>query len=319
MLTTFPGRQPGTAPINVAKTWWIDLLDPTPADIEMAEQICRFEVPTREELGAIETSSRLYDDGGILYLSMPIVARADAIDEAPSPLGFVLSKDYLVTVRYADLRSFALVADRFAKSDPPENSVETFTAIAEAMVEVSADALEAAGTELDGLSRSIFPRRQKRNKKRPATNAALRNVLLDVGNIGERASRVRDILLGLQRIVHFVRSHRTWVPVEMQDRLETVGSDIASLTDYEEHLAGKAQFLLDAVLGLINTKQNDIFTVLTVVSVAGIPPTLIASIYGMNFKYMPELGWTFGYYYALGLIVLSTILPLLWFKWRGWM
>jgi magnesium transporter len=319
MLTTFPGQQSGTAPINVSKTWWIDLLDPTPAEVELAEKICRFEVPTREELGAIETSSRLFDDGGILYLSMPIVARADAIDEAPSPLGFVLSKDYLVTVRYTDLRSFAIVADRFAKPDAPETAVETFTALAEAMVEVSADALESAGTELDGLSRSIFPRRQKRARKRPTTNAALRNVLLDVGNIGERASRVRDILLGLQRIVHFVRAHRAWVPVEMQDRLETVGTDISSLTDYEEHLAGKAQFLLDAVLGLINTKQNDIFTVLTVVSVAGIPPTLIASIYGMNFRYMPELGWTYGYYYALGLIVLSTILPLLWFKWRGWM
>ncbi|MEI9902083.1 MAG: CorA family divalent cation transporter [Hyphomicrobium sp.] len=215
-------------------------------------------------MSAIETSSRLSEDNGILYLSMPIVARADATDEAPSPLGFVLSKDYLVTVRYADLHSFEIVAGRFAKPDAPKTAVETFTSVAEAMVEVSADSLEAAGTELDGLSRSIFPRRQKLSRKKPISNAALRNVLLDVGNIGERSSRVRDILLGLQRIVHYVGAHRGWVPVEMQDRLATVGTDIASLTDYEEHLAGKAQFLLDAVLGLINTKQNDIFTVLTV-------------------------------------------------------
>lgn len=319
MLTTYPGRQTATAPIDVSKTWWIDLNQPTPAEIESAEQICRFSVPSREELSAIETSSRLSEDDGILYLSMPIIARADAIDEAPFPLGFVLSKDYLVTIRYADLHSFDLVAGRFAKPDAPRTAVETFAAIAEAMVEVSADALEAAGTELDALSRSIFPRREKRKPKRPISNAALRDVLLDVGNIGDRSSRVRDILLGLQRIVHFVGTNRAWVPAEIQDRLSTVGTDIASLTDYEGHLAGKAQFLLDAVLGLINTKQNDIFTVLTVVSVVGIPPTLVASIYGMNFKYMPELDWTYGYAWGLGLIVISTIIPLAWFKWRGWM
>jgi magnesium transporter len=319
MLTTYPGRQTGTAPIDVSKTWWIDLLDPTPAEVAMAERICRFTVPSREELGAIESSSRLTEDDGILYLSMPIVARSDAVDEAPSPLGFVLSKDYLVTVRYADLRSFEIVSGRFAKSDAPRTGSETFAALAEAMVEVSADSLEAAGTELDVLSRSIFPARKNRAKMKPASNAALRDVLLDVGNIGERSSRVRDILLGLQRIAHFVRSHRALVVEEVQERLATVGTDIVSLTDYEAHLAGKTQFLLDAVLGLINTKQNDIFTVLTVVSVVGIPPTLVASIYGMNFKFMPELDWAYGYYWGLGLIAISTILPLLWFKWRGWM
>ena len=109
-----------------------------------------------------------------------------------------------------------------------------------------------------------------------------------------------------------------WCPRTFSSGCQTVGTDIVSLTDYEEHLANKTQFLLDAVLGLINTKQNDIFTVLTVVSVVGIPPTLVASIYGMNFKFMPELTWTYGYYWGLGLIALSTIVPLLWFKWRGW-
>ncbi len=318
MLTTYPGQQSGIAPIDVSKTWWIDLNDPTPAEVDAAERICRFSVPSREDLSEIETSSRLSEDNGILHLSMPIVARADAVDEPPSPLGFVLSKDYLVTIRYTDLRSFELAAARFAKPDAPKTAIETFASIAEAMVEVTADALEAAGSELDTLSRSIFPRRKKRTKKKPLSNAALRDVLLDVGNIGERSSRVRDILLGLQRIAHYVVAHRALVPEDVQQRLQTVGTDIVSLTDYEEHLANKTQFLLDAVLGLINTKQNDIFTVLTVVSVVGIPPTLVASIYGMNFKFMPELTWTYGYYWGLGLIALSTIVPLLWFKWRGW-
>ena len=94
---------------------------------------------------------------------------------------------------------------------------------------------------------------------------------------------------------------------------------MVSLTDYEEHLAGKVQFLPDAVLGLINTRQNDLFTVLTVVSVIGIPPTLVASIYGMNFRNMPELTWAYGYQWGLALSALSTILPILWFKWRRWL
>jgi magnesium transporter len=180
--------------------------------------------------------------------------------------------------------------------------------------------LEAVGGELDVISRSIFPKPGKRRRLIAKSNDALRGILLDVGHIGERASRARDILLGMQRIVPFVGGpQRDWISQETQQHLRTVGTDIVSLTDYEQHLANKVQFLLDAVLGLINTKQNDIFTVLTVVSVVGIPPTLVASIYGMNFRNMPELTWAYGYQWGLALIVLSTILPILWFKWRGWL
>ena len=127
-------------------------------------------------------------------------------------------------------------------------------------------------------------------------------------------------LLGLQLIVRFVsESERDWIPNNMRSRLSTAQADLLSLAEYESHLSGKAQFLLDAVLGFISTKQNDIFTVLTVVSVVGIPPTLVASIYGMNFKNMPELSWAWGYQYGLALIALSTLLPILWFNWRKWL
>jgi len=90
------------------------------------------------------------------------------------------------------------------------------------------------------------------------------------------------------------------------------------LVDFEAHLSSKSQFLLDAILGFINTEQNDIFRVLTIVSVIGIPPTLIASMYGMNFHDMPELRWRWGYPYGLTLIALSALAPILWFKRRGW-
>jgi magnesium transporter len=316
MLTANPpsGDQGTSRPVA-----WIDLLNPTDTEKTSVESKYGLKLPSRQELSEIESSSRISERNGVLYLSMPIVSYAGALDEAPSPLGFVLSKDALITIRYTPLRSFDAVTAKFSK-DAPGSSVEAFTAIVGEMVDLMADLLEGIATELDEVSRNIFPRRGKGRRKLNQSNEALRGVLTDVGSVGERASRIRDILLGLQRIVPFVAAPaRAWIAVESQDRLKTAQTDIVSLTDYETHLSNNVQFLLDAVLGLINTKQNDIFTVLTVVSVVGIPPTLVASIYGMNFKNMPELGWAWGYQWGLFLIALSTIIPILWFKWRGWL
>ena len=97
-----------------------------------------------------------------------------------------------------------------------------------------------------------------------------------------------------------------------------VSKDIGSLNEYEGQLSNKVQLLLDAVLGFITIEQNDLFKVLTIVSVVGIPPTVVAGIYGMNFKFMPELEWQWGYPFGLAIILLSAVLPLAWFKWRGW-
>jgi magnesium transporter len=140
-----------------------------------------------------------------------------------------------------------------------------------------------------------------------------------VGSTGDRLTLTRDALLGIGRIAPFVLSLRkSWIVPEFEARLDAMIKDVASLNDYEGHLSNKVQFLLDAILGLISIQQNDIFKVLTIASVVGIPPTLVAGIYGMNFKYMPELNWIAGYPFGLAMIVLSAIIPVLWFKWRGW-
>jgi magnesium transporter len=251
---------------------------------------------------------------------MPIVSHARAFDEAPSPVGFVLTKDVLVTIRYMQLRSFDTVAAKFSKNDAPGSSVETFAALVDEMVDLNADMLEGIAAELDAVSRSVFQKTRSRRRHITRSNDALHDTLIDVGNAGERLSRIRSTLLGLQRIVPFAcEPARDWIPDNIRSRLKSAQGDLLSLTDYETHLSGKVQFLLDAVLGFINTKQNDIFTVLTIVSVVGIPPTLVASIYGMNFKNMPELDWAWGYQFALALIVLCTVVPILWFRWRGWL
>jgi magnesium transporter len=158
-----------------------------------------------------------------------------------------------------------------------------------------------------------------RERRTAVESASLRVLLRRVGHNGDLVSKIRDSLLGIGRIVPYVLSLAgEWLPADVKPRLETVRQDVASLNDYDAHLANKVQLLLDATLGMINIEQNNIIKVLAIVSVVGVPPTLVASMYGMNFKHMPELDWAWGYLYGLAVIVVSAILPLLWFKWRGW-
>ena len=297
---------------------WIDLMHPTSEERASVEATYGLKLPSREELSGVELSSRISVKNGILFLSMPTVSHMSGLDQAPSPLGFVLSKSVLITIRFAQLHAFDTVAEKCSQDHGSFTGVEAFAALVDEMVDLSADLIERIAADLDGVSRAVFSKLGKQ-KHVTQSNDELRGVLIGVGNAGERLSRIRDGVLGLQRIVPFVAgTEQDWIPANIRVRLRATQGDLTSLAEYETHLSDKVQFLLDAVLGFINTKQNDIFQVLTVISIVGIPPTLVASIYGMNFKNMPELGWEWGYPYAMLVIVLSAILPILWFKWRKW-
>ena len=193
--------------------------------------------------------------------------------------------------------------------------------ILEALVDYGADRLEELRAEALAISNRIFHKDMRHRRKRniASTNRMLRDTLVEIGDMGERLSHIRDTLLVLQRAVPFVAEHGDgWLEDAVKARLKMAGSDVQSLNDYEVHLTDKIQFLLDAALGFINTEQNDLFKVLTIASVVGIPPTFVASMYGMNFHNMPELSWAYGYQWGLFLIVLSTVIPIVWFKIRGW-
>jgi magnesium transporter len=318
MLTVHPASPHAKAGAAGTPSW-LDLVDPTPDEQAIAERDFGFQLPTREDLSEVESSSRIAEENGVLFMSVPVAAHGRSFDEAPSPIGFVLSKDVLFTIRYSPSRSFDNAAARFAKCESG-SSAEAFAILVEEMVDVTADRLEAIAAELDRVSRSVFHRPHVRHENKVRSNEALRNTLIDVGNSGERLSQMRSRILGLQRIIPFAAEpSRQWIPDSIRRRLQVAQTDLVSLSDYQLHLSDKVQFLLDATLGFISTRQNDIFTVLTVVSVVGIPPTLVAGIYGMNFKNMPELDWAYGYQFGLLMIVLSTIVPILWFKWRGWL
>jgi len=298
---------------------WLDLLSPTDEERSAAERMTGLRVPAEADLAEIESSSRLSTEGRVLYLSTPMSYRSADGLSMTAPLGFVLSPDHLMTVRFADLPVFDQFAERFVGGVKQPCSVAAFLGLLEGIVDLLADVLEHVGADLDGISRRVF-----RAERSGAPNAAqmdvqLRATLRAVGRAGERVSNIRDSLLGVNRIVLYASEAASdWIPRDLRPRFKTLGQDIASLSDYDNQLTNKVQFLLDATLGFINIEQNNGIKVLTVVSVVGVPPTLLASIYGMNFKNMPELQWEYGYAYGLAVIVLSGIMPLLWFKRRGW-
>jgi magnesium transporter len=307
------------SPIPSSNAIWIDLLNPTPEEALAVEKEACIHVPTRDELEEIESSSRLQYDDGVIIVSIPNVVPMGS-EEMPAPVGFVLTQTVLVTIRYLALQSFESAKSDVAREKNACGPAEMFAHVMEQMVETGADALETIGTETTGLSREVFRRHTSQRQHNIArSNRALRNILLNLGTYGEHLSQIREVQLGLQRIIPFVTEKgQSWMSADVVLRLRTVSQDLQSLTDFEIHLSNKIQFLLDAVLGFINTEQNDIFKVLTIVSVVGIPPTLIASMYGMNFHFMPEYAWSWGYVYVLALIATSIILPVAWFKWRGW-
>ena len=281
-------------------------------------------VPNESQMGGIESRSRLAFEGGAFYLSAPLVARRRR-RRARADAGRVRA-----LVARAARRSTSC---RWPRSTPtgksrprshPQSAEEALLRIFELIVDRAADNLERAGAACDELSRAAFRRRRRArrstargtNKIATKLSAALRRI----GATAEQISRMRDELLGLGRIgAYLEESGIEGAPRVNATRLKGIRADIASLTDYEAHLSGKVQFLLDATLGFINIEQNEIVKTLTIASVVGIPPVLVAGIYGMNFRVMPELRWALGYPMALALIVVSGLVPLWWFKRRGWM
>lgn len=309
MLTAYPSKE---NPV------WLDLWNPTREEIAQACTDYRLNIPPREQLEEIEFSSRLQYEDDTFTISVPVTPHHKGEDDTTSPLGFVLTKDMLVTVRFARLHTFEAITQRVKRRQ--RTAPDIFMVIMEALIDYGADRLEELRAEAQAISSRIFHEDMNNQARKLAkTNRMLRATLVEIGDMGERMSHIRDTLLVLQRAMPFLIEHGDgWMDPKIKARLKMAGKDVQSLNDYEVHLTDKLQFLLDAALGFINTEQNELFKVLTIASVAGIPPVLVAGIYGMNFHFMPELGWHYGYLYAWGAIILSTVLPVVWFKWRGW-
>src|SRR6187402_82066 len=313
MLRTYP---------EAGEPWsdatWIDLCDASESERSAVERATGLRVPDQSAVREIETTSRVYTEKDALYLSTPIPASSNA-SEPLSAVGFVLTRKVLISVRFSQNAVFDSLFQS-CRGASSHSACDVFMRILEALVDRAADTLENCSVELDGLSHRAFHAERPRRQALKKVSEKLRTTLRKLGQIGDHISQIRDTLLGFGRIAAFAcEAGSSILTGDERPRLMAVRADINSLNDYQQHLSGKVQFLLDATLGFISIEQNEVVKALTIVSVVGVPPVLVAGIYGMNFMHMPELHWHLGYPFALLLMLVSGLLPLVWFKRRGWL
>lgn len=297
---------------------WIDLMRPSKEEEKVLKARIGINIPTREAREEIEISSRLYYEDNAAFMTAILPAHTDGDDPQMSPVSFILAGERLITVHDHEPRVFRTFPLRAEKSPMDfSNGEAILIALLEAIVDRLADILERAGRDIDHLSRSIFQRSGATLTK----SQDFQKVLEEIGRKGDLTSNIRDSLVTFDRLIGFL-GHLTMQrrnDKESRARIKTLGRDIHSLTDHASFLSQKITFLLDATLGMINIEQNRIIKIFSVAAVVFLPPTLIASIYGMNFEYMPELQWFLGYPFAISLMIVSAILPYWYFNRRGWL
>jgi magnesium transporter len=323
MLTTYENKsgvlEPHKNPRRITEeTVWIDLLNPKEAEVTKVERVLKLDVPTREEQREIEASSRLYQENGAHFMTATVLYQGDMAEPVATPITFILAGNRLITLRYAEPRAFAIFAARCARPDTNLTSGMTvLIGLIEAIVDRLADFIERIQGEVDTLSHSIFEMKGGAATRQQRFDVSLKSI----GREGEITSRARDSAHSLGRLLTFL-AHAANEGKEdklVKARIRTAARDVASLTDHVSFLSNKIVFLLDATLGMINIEQNNIIKIFSIAAVVFLPPTLVASAYGMNFEFMPELKWAFGYPLAILLMVVSAVVPYLFFKWKGWL
>lgn len=296
---------------------WIDLHEPTAQEDADVEKLLGINVPTREDMQEIELSSRVYNDDGVQFMTTLAVRAMPLEDPETTPVTFILLPDILVTVRYADLNSFSIYEKEIVRKGVTTAQLVMFDLL-EIMIDRIADKIEDLGAEIDAVSKSIFHTRKTNAQNK---TEMLQNSIRKIGEKGDLLSMLRESLAGMSRLLshHNAEVHEQKPARTVIQKLNTMNRDVVSLNEHASFLSGKMAFLLDATLGMINLEQNRIIKIFSVAAVIFLPPTLVASIYGMNFRYIPELSWIFGYPMALCMMVLSAILPFVYFKKKGWL
>jgi magnesium transporter len=297
---------------------WFDLVNPNLQEDKLVEQKVGIGVPTREEMQEIEVTSRLYVENGARYMTATLMCQSDTDAPKTTPVTFILSGHRLITVRYDEPRPFMMVGNKLARICSPAVSGESVLMdLLDAVIDRAADILERIGSEVDQISHDIFEPDQERGDRTRNYNQILRAI----GRKGDLASKVRESLVSIGRLLLYLANEADSMRWAKEPRalLRGMQRDVHSLSDHAAYLSNKIQFLLDAMLGVVSIEQNNVIKIFSVAAVVLMPPTLIASIYGMNFKHMPELDWTFGYPIAVLLMVSAAVAPYYFFKWRKWL
>jgi magnesium transporter len=308
--------------LPIGQILWIDLLHPTPEEDRFVEKIVAVSIPTREEMQEIEVSSRLYNEDGGEFMTIAGLAQLDTESPVITPVTFVLKGQILVTVRLAEPRPFLTFAVRAQRPGAfnVSSGEQIMLGLLEALIDRIADALERVGAKFDIISREIF---HQADKDKVANGSDFKRALVDIAREGDTLSKIRESLVSMTRVLTYhtavTEDANKKAIKETRQRIRSIQRDISSLADHSTYLSNKVSFLLDSTLGLINLEQNQIIKIFSIASVCLMPPTLVASIYGMNFKLMPELEWPFGYPMALALMVTTAIIPFAYFRKKGWL
>ncbi|ARJ66974.1 Mg2+ and Co2+ transporter [Magnetospirillum sp. ME-1] len=300
---------------------WIDLLDPSPEEIALVEARTGLDLPSRDRMQEIETSSRLSRLGDALVMTVPVLTGASGFEPRNSAVTFILSGPLLVTLRHDTPHAMATFAAALPAAHPaPVSGGDVMLGLVEAIIDRIADVLQDLGTGLDGISHRIFHQPHgPQHRRRRAGSREMEALLRTIGRTGDLSGKARETLLGLKRATAFLPHGEGALGLSgLPDRLRAIDQDLHSLAEYTDFLGNKINFLLDATLGLIGIQQNQVIKLFTIMSVLFLPPTLVASWYGMNFKIIPELQWELGYLWAIGLAVVSAVLPYLYFRRKGW-
>jgi magnesium transporter len=318
---TLPGADgsdlgPGEGPL------WLDLLNPTPEEDACVERALGISLPSREEMQEIEMSARLYNEGGAEFMTITAIVKLDSDEPMTTPITFVLKGANLATVRFAEPRAFRSIVARAQRPNAVACSTgeQVMLSLIEALIDRMADTLERVAADIDAISRSVF--RHKSRNGRPSKSRDLAATIEQIGSNGDLLTKLRESLVSINRLLSYhsaAEAEDKRVLKEVRARIKSLHRDAVALSDQSNFLSNKTNFLLDATLGLINLEQNQIIKIFSIVAVVLMPPTLVASIYGMNFAHMPELGWAYGYPTALIVMAAAAAIPYLWFKREGWL
>jgi magnesium transporter len=294
---------------------WFDLIQPTQTEDKLVESVVGISVPTREEMQEIEVTSRLYVENGARYMTATLMCQSDTDTPKTTAVTFILSGHRLITVRYDEPRPFMIVGSKLARVCPAGiNGESVLMELLDAVIDRAADILERIGAEVDRVSRDIFEPETDETRSH-------QEILKAIGRKGDLTSKVRESLVSIGRVLLYLANEADsmrWAK-DIRSQLRGMQRDVQSLSDHASYLSSKITFVLDALLGVVSIEQNNIIKIFSIAAVVLMPPTLVASIYGMNFKHMPELDWQLGYPLAIVLMLIAAALPYVFFKWKNWL
>jgi magnesium transporter len=298
---------------------WIDLMEPTREEDRLVEVHLGIAIPTRDEMQDIEPSNLLYTENGASYMTARVLCRSDTATPTLVPISFIVTEKALVTVRYEEPRAFAMFSHRLTKPGTCSHQPEAvLDGLIEAVIDRAAEVLRTVGDNIEITSRGVF----ETDAAIADRGAGYHNVIRRLGRHGDLISNVRESMVSLERMLLYLSANtvRPKRASGFQAEWRTAIRDVQSIEEHASFLSSKMQFVLDATLGLVSLEQNRIVKIFSVLAVIFMPPTLVASIYGMNFKTgMWELEWQYGYAMALILMAIAAVVPYLFFKWKKWL